>query len=118
YDDVSSYRRSGVIGKPLSKAIQGPIADNAEYSLADVYLQQKWEIAEPLDLFIGVRYSHADADAGRVEDPVTGEPTSLSDDWDTVVGSLRFLYRALPEERLHFYGGVSQGYRAPNLSDL
>jgi hemoglobin/transferrin/lactoferrin receptor protein len=118
HDDVSSYRRSGVIGKPLSKAIQGPIADDAEYSLADVYLQQKWEIAEPLDLFIGVRYSHADADAGRVEDPVTGEPTSLSDDWDTVVGSLRFLYRALPEERLHFYGGVSQGYRAPNLSDL
>jgi len=51
-----------------------------------------------------------------MEDPTTGNPTSLSDSWDNIVGSLRFQYYL--RENWYIFTGVSQGFRAPNLSDL
>ncbi len=43
--------------------------------------------------------------------------TSIDEQWGALVGSVRFLWR-LQEEALHLFGGVSEGFRAPNLSDL
>ena len=42
----------------------------------------------------------------------------MSDSWDNVVGNARLSYQ--PGEAKHWtiYGGASQGFRAPNLSDL
>ena len=55
---------------------------------------------------------------GRFENPITGEADQFSDDFDALVGSARVVYRLFPEQGIHLFGGVSQGFRAPNLSDL
>ena len=44
--------------------------------------------------------------------------TSRNDDWNSLVGSLRALAPLGAERRHAVYAGVSQGFRAPNLSDL
>jgi len=118
-DDVDSFKHTlNADGTVKSTAIQGPVADDATYDLLGVFVQDDIPVGERLDLIVGARYDYASADAGRVEDPITGEPMSVSDDWDTLVGSVRFLYRMDSAERWALFGGLSQGFRAPNLSDL
>jgi hemoglobin/transferrin/lactoferrin receptor protein len=109
HDEVDSYSSS--------QPIQGPIADDAKYDLFGAFVQDEIEVAERTTLVLGGRFNHAAVDADSVFDPVTSSQTSLSDDWSAVVGSARFLHRIDPDA-LHLFGGVSQGFRAPNLSDL
>ncbi len=71
-----------------------------------------------LELTPGVRYTRAMLDADRVLDPVSGAVTSRADDWDSAVGSLRALAPLGAAGRQAVFAGVSQGFRAPNLSDL
>jgi hemoglobin/transferrin/lactoferrin receptor protein len=52
-----------------------------------------------------------------VADPETGGRISLDDNWSDLVGSARLVYQFVPDT-LNAYAGVSQGFRAPNLSDL
>ena len=74
------------------------------------------DVAPWLTLVAGARFTYAAADADTVADPVTGEETSFEDSWTNVVGSVRFVAR--PDDRWRIHGGISQGFRAPNLSDL
>jgi len=97
--------------------IQGPVADNAGYDLLGVYLQDEIEAADRLDLTLGGRANFAHADANRVADPLTGRRTSAADEWCSIVGSARLVYHVVPDH-INLFGGVSQGFRAPNLSDL
>lgn len=122
-DKVDSYRtdyngdvRQG--GTTRSVGIQGPVADDASYDMLGVYVQDDIPATQALDLIIGARYSYMKADANKVQDPVTGAQISVDDHWDAVVGSIRGLYRLDPENHFSLFGGVSQGFRAPNLSDL
>ncbi len=119
-DEVESFgRHYKADGTPGKTDIQGPVADDAAYDLAGAYLQDTIPLAGgALELTPGVRYTRAQLDADRVLDPVSGEETSREDDWDSAVGSLRAL-APLGAARQHaLYAGVSQGFRAPNLSDL
>ncbi|MEW6073099.1 MAG: TonB-dependent receptor [Planctomycetota bacterium] len=109
HDSVDSF----LDGNP----IQGPVADDATYDLFGLYLQDEIAATERLTLTLGARLQLAAVDADRVQDPVTGEPISIDEAWGAAVGSARFLYR-LHEDVRHLFGGVSQGFRAPNLSDL
>jgi hemoglobin/transferrin/lactoferrin receptor protein len=97
--------------------IQGPVADDATYDLVGVYAQSEMDLSERASLIVGGRFNYARADADSVEDPQTGERISLDDDWSSLVGSARLTYAVVPE-RVKVFGGVSQGFRAPNLSDL
>ena len=92
------------------------MADDSTYHLADAFLQDRISPTEELDIWLGGRFTYARAEAGRAEDPQTGEAFSFDDDWTNVVGSARFLHRATDE--IGIFGGVSQGFRAPNFSDL
>jgi hemoglobin/transferrin/lactoferrin receptor protein len=103
--------------------IQGPVADDASYDLVGVYVQNEFAATERLDVTVGARLEHAAADADRVDDPANpGTAIAIDDQWSSVVGSARFLYRvndaAEAGTDVVLFGGVSQGYRAPNLSDL
>ena len=71
-----------------------------------------------MDLILGSRYTYARAEANRVRDPVTGLTTSVEDDWRSVVGSGRVMWRVDQEGHGRLFSGVSQGFRSPNLSDL
>jgi len=109
HDHVNSFSTRNLI--------QGPVADEASYDLAGIYLQDEVSVSDRLDLVLGARANFARAEAGRVRDPRLGTRTTAADEWWSAVGSARFVYHVVPDH-INFFGGVSQGFRAPNLSDL
>ncbi len=119
-DLVNTYgRKYKADGTLERKEIQGPVADEATYDTVGVFVQDTIPaLRDAIEITPGVRYTYAGADADRVKDPVSGKPMSVSDEWDTLTGSLRMLVSLSEDRRLAAYGGVSQGFRAPNLSDL
>ncbi len=117
-DKVDSYRRSYRGGDLDSVGIQGPVGDNADYHLGGAYLQDQIALTDSLELTLGVRYTYAEADIGRAQDPDTGDIISINDSWHNVSGSARVLWSVDEEKKLKFFAGISQGFRAPNLSDL
>ncbi|MBP7275053.1 MAG: TonB-dependent receptor [Kiritimatiellae bacterium] len=118
YADSYSHRLNED-GSVKSSAIQGPVGDEAAYDTVGVYAQDSIPLLDQrVRLLPGVRYSYARAQADRVQDPVSGNAIRVDDDWHAVVGSMRAVWALDDEERLHIFAGASQGYRAPNLSDL
>ncbi|MFP4354795.1 MAG: TonB-dependent receptor plug domain-containing protein [Phycisphaerae bacterium] len=119
HDEVRSFRRNWAADGTFSgNDIQGPVADDASYDLLGIYVQNRIPIAERLELLLGGRWTYARADAGEVEDPLTGNEISLEDSWDSLVGSARLSWFIDEQEHWNLFGGISQGFRAPNLSDL
>lgn len=119
HDEVDSFRTdykpSGAFDKTR---IQGPVGDDSSYDLLGIYLHDEAELNDWLTLFLGGRYTHAQADVGKYEDPVSGKAATFSDKWDNAVFSARLTADLDKQDRFKLYGGVSQGFRAPNLSDL
>lgn len=111
------YYRDDVDSFSSSSTIQGPVADDATYDLFGAFVQDELELGEQTTLTLGGRFNRAEVDAESVFDPLTASQTTLEDDWGAFAASARFLHR-LTEDALHLFGGVSQGFRAPNLSDL
>ncbi|MDA1196189.1 MAG: TonB-dependent receptor [Planctomycetota bacterium] len=122
-DRVDSFRRSFVAGVPGAPSIQGPVGDDATYDLAGVFVQDHLELGR-FDVFAGLRFNYARADARRVDNPAVagsdpatpGNVIRVQNEWTNLVGSLRALYRI--DGCWHAYGGLSQGFRAPSLNDL
>jgi hemoglobin/transferrin/lactoferrin receptor protein len=110
-----NYNSNGTVN---AVQIQGPVADDATYDLAGVYLQDQLDLPARWQLILGGRYNYARAEAGQVRDPVSGQSMRLAEDWHSVVGSARLQWQADRADHWRFFGGVSQGFRAPNLSDL
>lgn len=118
-DRVDSFRNNfDPDGSFAGSSIQGPVPDDSKYHLADAFIQDRLEFGDRLDVWLGGRFTYARAEIGRAEDPVTGDPFALTDDWTSGVGSARFVQDLNADETLALFGGVSQGFRAPNLSDL
>lgn len=119
-DGVNTYGRKYKADGSLEKTeIQGPFADDASYSSAGLFVQDTLTLfGGKLDVIPGARYTYAEADANRVKDPLTGDPMTLNDKWSAFAGSLRILHPLTADRRHVVYAGVSQGFRAPNLSDL
>jgi hemoglobin/transferrin/lactoferrin receptor protein len=97
--------------------IQGPVADDSSYDWAGVFLQNRYAISADVDTTVGLRLAYFRADAGKISDPVDGSQYSYQQDWTEPVANLRLGWTAMPE-KLRLYAGISQGFRAPNLSDL
>lgn len=118
YADSVDTSRTDVAADGTRKArIQGPVADDAEYSQLGIYARQEIRLGDRTSLEAGGRFTRVEADAGRYEDPVAGE-ASLSRSWQNAVGSLRLSHQLDAADAWRVYAGVSQAFRAPNLSDL
>jgi len=118
-DSISSFRENyNADGSFKDDAIQGPVGDDAHYDLFGVFAENRRDLTQKLDLLIGTRYTYASADIGRVEDPLTGLETSINDEWDNFSASGKVLWRPLDGSNLEVFGGIAQGFRSPNLSDL
>jgi hemoglobin/transferrin/lactoferrin receptor protein len=119
-DFVDSYTDKYKADGSFDKAdIQGPVADDATYESAGLYVADTVRLFDGgLDLIPGVRYTYSRADADKVKDPVTGKAMGVNGDWDSVSGSLRLLKPLTADRRHVLFSGISQGFRAPNLSDL
>ncbi|MDP1581094.1 MAG: TonB-dependent receptor [Candidatus Didemnitutus sp.] len=118
-DAVDSFRRNyRADGSLESTAIQGPVGDEATYRQSGIYLQDTIEAGPRTEFVLGVRHTQAAAQAARVQHPVTGAAFTVADDWRATVGSARFLRKFGERANWRAFGGISQGFRAPNLSDL
>ena len=119
-DQVDSYHDDyRADGRYSGSAIQGPVGDDARYHLVGAYVQDVVSVSERTELSLGARYTYARADIGRVADPVVrGNILSINEDWQNVVGSVRISHDLDAEKHYKLYGGVAQGFRTPNLSDL
>ena len=110
HDQVDSFSNTN--------SIQGPVGDDSSYDLLGVFLQSELDVGSRTTLTVGGRFTYAAADADRVSDPDAPDTAiQVSDEWNRLSGSLRFMHR-ISEEALHLFGGISQGFRAPSLSDL
>jgi hemoglobin/transferrin/lactoferrin receptor protein len=110
----ASGSNNNVAGTNFQESL--PVADDSTYDLFGLYTQYRWNIGERLEITPGVRYTHASAELGRFTDATGTARSNESQSWDSVVGSLRGLYRI--DDAWGLFGGVSQAFRAPNLVDL
>ena len=97
---------------------RGPVADDATYDLLGIYVQDVFSLGDRTELTAGGRLNYASADA-QIVDPNPDDDNVIdpvSESFSAAVGSLRGTYRINADWNL--YGGVSEGFRAPNLSDL
>ncbi|MEM9413851.1 MAG: TonB-dependent receptor [Planctomycetota bacterium] len=125
YHDRVTTAGSRTTAGVTTNLVQGPFGDEATYDLLGLYLQADFDLTDRLNLVLGGRWNYASADAGRVNNPAVpgNDPTnpadiiSVSDSFDAFVASARLTYDIEPE-KLVVFGGYSQGFRAPNLSDL
>ena len=118
-DDVNSFRNDfDADGSLASTNIQGPVADDARYLTAAAFLQNQISFGDNADLITGLRYTRSSVNADAVQDPLSGERTSIVDDWSDITGSVRYSRRMDSLDKARFFAGISQGFRAPNLSDL
>ncbi|MFH1227939.1 MAG: TonB-dependent receptor [Planctomycetota bacterium] len=116
-DSVASYRRTFKADGTLNTIeIQGPVADDASYNMTGLFIQDEINLSPKIELTAGLRYTNIKTKADKVKDPLTSAQVGLSDNWSNTVGNLRMLYRL--NDNMNCYGGISQGFRAPNLSDL
>ena len=99
---------------------RGPYADDSSYDLLGIYLQDTFHPVEPLEITLGVRYSwmHAEADGDKIDPDLTDlvDFDSLDRSFDALTASIRA--RLDLTRDWNIFGGVSQGFRAPNLSDF
>lgn len=88
-----------------------PVADDSAYDSLGAFAQYHWDIVENFNLELGARSSYFDAEWG---DYANGEADG--DDWSDLSCSARGTYEVTRDAVV--YGGVSQGFRAPNLHDI
>jgi hemoglobin/transferrin/lactoferrin receptor protein len=105
-------------GSFKSKSIQGPIGDNSTYESLGIYVQNQYSVTNSLALTTGLRQNSNKAKVDRYEDPATKAATTLSRDYSATVGTIKGAYDVAPAIGGKLFAGVSQGFRAPNLSDL
>ncbi len=120
-DETGSYARQyDAEGRLQATQVQGPVADGARYDRLGIYLQNQLHVGRdgPAEITSGIRFTRAHARADRVWDPATGGTLAIDRAWNALVGSLRGQVQFGADARSSFYAGVSQGFRAPNLSDL
>jgi hemoglobin/transferrin/lactoferrin receptor protein len=81
------------------------VSDDAEYETLGIFLQDDWHLTDTISLLAGIRYSDYQWEFGDVDG-----------DADNFTGGLRGMW--MPVENHRVFGGISRGFRAPNLTDL
>ncbi len=119
HDEVDSFfQEFNPDGSLRTQRPRGPIADDSSYDLLGIYIQDSIRAHERVEVILGGRFNHIQAQADQVDpdpstNPVLGE---LDEEFNAAVGSVRVIFEATDE--LNLFGGASQGFRAPNLADL
>lgn len=96
----------------------GAVADDSNYDLLGIFLQDAIDLGGRVHFVLGGRFTHVRADAGKFRNPVTLAQSSYSDEWQNFSASARFIIDLDERDRWQLFGGVSQSFRAPNMSDL
>jgi len=119
-DTVDSFLNRFANQTPAND-VQGPVGDDSTYDLAGAYADLAVDVTDTTTVTAGARLTYARAKSNEVLDPVTQtDQIGIEDDWTALTGSVRFEERLIEDERgtVALFGGVSEGFRAPTLSDL
>jgi hemoglobin/transferrin/lactoferrin receptor protein len=111
------YYRDKVNSFSSKSEIQGPIADDSYYQWFGLYGQNKYTFSNKFNIDYGTRWSYISVNAKKIQDPLSGDSISMKNHWNDIVINLRGNLQTSPKSQ-SFYFGFSQGFRAPNLSDL
>ncbi len=97
---------------------RGPVADRSRYDLFGLHVEDQFPVSDSVDLKVGGRYTYAHVDAKDVDpDPSAAVVFGpIHESWSNVVGSVHAVWNVDPKSSI--FGGISQAFRAPNLSDL
>jgi hemoglobin/transferrin/lactoferrin receptor protein len=112
----SDSREYNADGSLRGVSSRGVVAGDANYDLAGAYAQLEAPLGGDLRLVAGLRGSYAQLDAEQVDVP--GDAIvypDIDEDWKSLTGSVRLVWDVSEEWRV--FGGASQAFRAPNLSD-
>lgn len=121
YDDIDAERFRLNPSSPATPPLQTPpqFPNNGRYDRGGIFAAWQVALTERLDVFTGLRYENANAQ-GTVtvaNNPGPGTTDVFFDtNYNDVIGSIGFVYELDPD--LHLVGGIYEGYRAPNISDL
>ena len=120
YQDIADTYRNDLDenGKVTKERIQGPFGDDAIYKQLGFFVQDRLKIADQFDIDFGSRFTNVIADIERFKDPESGEAGQIHKDWNNISNSVRGIYKPDGNEMFNIFGGASQGFRAPNFSDL
>lgn len=112
----SSSREYNADGSLRSMTNRGVVAGDADYTMLGAFAQYDVPLGSEFDLLAGARYTHVEMDAKDVDVPGDSVTfNNVEEDWDAITGNVRLLWKA--EERVRVFTGLSQSFRAPNLSD-
>ena len=89
------------------------IPDDAHYERIGVFLNWDVALTDRLDAVTGIRYEHINLAATPV---VGASPVFISPHYDDWIGQVGLVYELSP--CVHLVGGISEGFRAPNLNEL
>lgn len=120
HDAVDTYRHNWSADGVQTRAIQGPVGDDAAIDTLGVYAEHRTPVGERWMVTPGGRLTVVHADIGRYEDfsSPARRPASLSQTWTDLSGSIKLSRGMLADESWNLYASLEQSFRAPNLSDL
>ena len=102
------------IDSAFGGSASGPIIpDDAYYERMGCFLSWDVALTNKLDATAGVRYEIIDLAATPI---VNGDSVFISPNYDDWVSQIGLVYEVSP--CVHLVGGVSEGFRAPNLDEL
>jgi len=116
HDDVSAFRNRVQTSDPISRPL-GPLdpqyPNGSTYDRVGAYLSWEYPLAERLTAITGVRYEEARAEGivSQVTNPIPFERNYH--DW---IASFNLVYELT--DYCNLVGGVTEGFRPPNLDDL
>ena len=95
---------------------RGEIAGEAAVDLAGLFVQDEISFGK-IDVTVGARWTWERIDAEKVDPSGLGGPNlaDFDETYSALVGSARILWHASDDVKV--FGGISQGFRAPNLDD-
>ena len=120
YRDLIDSRKESfnTDGTSSGLSIQGPVADDSTYTSLGFYIQDFYLVTPQTSTIFGLRHNHITAEIGRYEDPTDSTAKSMDKTYDGTIGSLKILHSLDENGAYNIYASISQGFRAPNLSDL
>lgn len=117
-DQVNSRRRlENPISENINEAPRGRYPDDARYMQSGIFVQDEIFMSRNWRITPGMRFSYHTTRFDLKGDTLTNPPVERVDlDFSSLTGSIGVLYRISDQMNISLM--YSQGFRAPNLSDL
>jgi outer membrane receptor protein involved in Fe transport len=116
YDRISSSRDTLNLNTNKKQSGLDPYPGSPTYQSTAFYIQDEIFLPD-FSIIAGLRYSFFHFQAHLSESALRSELGTVTSNPQTLSGNLNITWKLI-RQRLNLFGGVSQGFRAPNSNDL